>query len=121
MGRMQASWTYEGQVQDGASHHRRQPGHHNPDQRCAANEKFHSIDLHAAQVSVIKDFEAIKPGETKTFTFVANYPGAFCSRSAPTRCTSTSRARDVRCNRRRSKDRRRLRSGICSHSVGGLQ
>ncbi len=76
-GTMQASWTYEGQV----------PG---PVLRItegdrvtitltndAANKNSHSIDLHAARVDVIKDFEAIKPGETKTFTFVANYPGAF--------------------------------------------
>lgn len=76
-GTMQASWTYEGQV----------PG---PVLRVtegdrvtitltndAANKNSHSIDLHAARVDVIKDFEAIKPGETKTFTFVANYPGAF--------------------------------------------
>jgi len=76
-GTMQASWTYEGQV----------PG---PVLRVtegdrvtitltndAANKNSHSIDLHAARVDVIKDFESIKPGETKTFTFVANYPGAF--------------------------------------------
>lgn len=76
-GTMQASWTYEGQV----------PG---PVLRVtegdrvtitltndAANKNSHSIDLHAARVDVVKDFESIKPGETKTFTFVANYPGAF--------------------------------------------
>ncbi len=76
-GTMQASWTYEGQV----------PG---PLLRVTegdtvtivltndpANKNSHSIDLHAARVDVVKDFEAIKPGETKTFSFVANYPGAF--------------------------------------------
>ena len=76
-GTMQASWTYEGQV----------PG---PLLRItegdrvtitltndAANKNSHSIDLHAARVDVVKDFEAIKPGETKTFSFVATYPGAF--------------------------------------------
>ncbi len=76
-GTMQASWTYEGQV----------PG---PVLRVtegdrvtivltndAANKNSHSIDLHAARVDVVKDFESIKPGETKTFSFVATYPGAF--------------------------------------------
>ena len=76
-GTMQASWTYEGQV----------PG---PVLRVtegdkvtitltndAANKNSHSIDLHAARVDVIKDFEAIKPGETKTFSFTPTYPGAF--------------------------------------------
>jgi nitrite reductase (NO-forming) len=76
-GTMQASWTYDGQM----------PG---PVLRVtegdtvtltltndAANKNSHSIDLHAARVDVIKDFEAIKPGETKTLSFVAKYPGAF--------------------------------------------
>lgn len=76
-GTMQLSWTYEGQV----------PG---PVLRVtegdtvtftltndAANKNSHSIDLHAARVDVIEDFESIKPGETKTFKFVATHPGAF--------------------------------------------
>jgi nitrite reductase (NO-forming) len=76
-GTMQASWTYEGQM----------PG---PVLRVTegdtvtftltndpSNKNSHSIDLHAARIDVVKDFEAIKPGETKSFTFVAKYPGAF--------------------------------------------
>ncbi|MCP5400544.1 MAG: multicopper oxidase domain-containing protein [Sphingomonas sp.] len=76
-GTMQMSWTYEGQV----------PG---PVLRVTegdtvtftltndpANKNSHSIDLHAARVDVIQDFESIKPGETKTFSFVATHPGAF--------------------------------------------
>ena len=76
-GTMQASWTYEGQT----------PG---PLLRITEgdrvnitltndpnNKNSHSIDLHAARVDVVKDFESIKPGETKTFSFIANYPGAF--------------------------------------------
>lgn len=76
-GTTQAAWTYEGQV----------PG---PVLRVtegdrvtivltndAKNKNSHSIDLHAARVDVVQDFESIKPGETKTFSFVANYPGAF--------------------------------------------
>lgn len=42
-----------------------------------ANKNSHSMDFHAAQVDVIKDLEAIKPGEKGGFTFTANYPGIF--------------------------------------------
>lgn len=76
-GTMQVSWTYEGQV----------PG---PVLRVTegdrvtivltndkANKNSHSIDLHAARVDVISDFESVKPGETKTFSFVTTFPGAF--------------------------------------------
>src|SRR3546814_19300515 len=75
-GTMQASWTYEGQM----------PG---PLLRVtegdtvtivltndAANKNSHSIDLHAAQVDVLSEFSDVTPGETKTFSFVAKYPGA---------------------------------------------
>ncbi|HWL46847.1 MAG TPA: multicopper oxidase domain-containing protein [Sphingomonadaceae bacterium] len=76
-GTMYARWTYDGQT----------PGPvlrvtegdtvtftlHND----AANKNSHSIDLHAAQANVLGEFEAIKPGETKTFTFTAGHPGAF--------------------------------------------
>lgn len=76
-GTIQHSWTYEGQI----------PG---PVLRItegdrvtftltndAANKNSHSVDFHAARVDVVKDFESIKPGETKTITFTATYPGAF--------------------------------------------
>src|SRR5690606_12437523 len=76
-GTMQMSWTYEGQV----------PG---PVLRVTEGDRVtivltndkssknsHSIDLHAARVDVLNEFESVKPGETKTFSFVANYPGAF--------------------------------------------
>jgi nitrite reductase (NO-forming) len=43
----------------------------------AANKNSHSIDFHAARVDVMDEFAAIKPGETKTFTFTADYPGVF--------------------------------------------
>jgi nitrite reductase (NO-forming) len=76
-GTMYARWTYNGQA----------PGpvlrvtegdtvtftlHNDP-----ANKNSHSIDLHAAQANVLGEFEAIKPGESKTFTFTAGHPGAF--------------------------------------------
>lgn len=76
-GTMYAKWTYNGQA----------PGPvlrvtegdrvtftlHND----AANKNSHSIDLHAAQANVLDEFEPIKPGETKTFTFTAGHPGVF--------------------------------------------
>ena len=42
-----------------------------------ANKNSHSIDLHAARVDVLKEFEAVKPGETKKFSFKATFPGTF--------------------------------------------
>jgi nitrite reductase (NO-forming) len=42
-----------------------------------ANKNSHSMDFHAARADVVKDFEAVKPGETKHYTFTASYPGVF--------------------------------------------
>jgi nitrite reductase (NO-forming) len=41
------------------------------------NTHPHSIDLHAAQVSVLDEFAMIMPGETKHFKFEAKVPGVF--------------------------------------------
>lgn len=41
------------------------------------NKNSHSMDFHAARVDVVQDFGSIKPGETKTFRFSADYPGVF--------------------------------------------
>lgn len=41
------------------------------------NKHFHSIDLHAAQVSVLDEFAMIGPGQTKHFKFEAKVPGVF--------------------------------------------
>jgi nitrite reductase (NO-forming) len=41
------------------------------------NKQSHSVDLHAVRGDVVKDFEEVKPGESKTFTFDATYPGVF--------------------------------------------
>lgn len=43
----------------------------------ASNKNSHSIDFHAARVDVVKDFAPIRPGESHSWTFTANYPGAF--------------------------------------------
>ncbi|HCH23159.1 MAG TPA: nitrite reductase [Oceanospirillaceae bacterium] len=41
------------------------------------NKQSHSMDFHAAQVDVLEEFSAVKPGSSKQFTFDANYPGVF--------------------------------------------
>jgi nitrite reductase (NO-forming) len=42
-----------------------------------ANKNSHSMDFHAARLDVVTDFGTINPGETKKFTFTADYPGVF--------------------------------------------
>jgi nitrite reductase (NO-forming) len=41
------------------------------------NKQSHSMDFHAAIVSAADEFEAVKPGQNKQFTFEANKPGVF--------------------------------------------
>jgi nitrite reductase (NO-forming) len=41
------------------------------------NKESHSMDFHAAEVDVLKEFAPVKPGETKTFKFVAKRPGVW--------------------------------------------
>jgi len=41
------------------------------------NQHAHSMDFHAAQLDVVRDFSSIGPGEEKRFSFRANYPGVF--------------------------------------------
>lgn len=41
------------------------------------NKNSHSMDFHAARVDVVQDFGSIKAGESKTFTYTADYPGVF--------------------------------------------
>ena len=43
----------------------------------AKNKNSHAMDFHAAQLDVVKDFGAVKPGESKHYTFTAHYPGIF--------------------------------------------
>jgi nitrite reductase (NO-forming) len=43
----------------------------------AANKNSHSIDMHAAKSDVLGDFAPIKPGETKTFSYVPEHAGVF--------------------------------------------
>ncbi len=41
------------------------------------SKNSHAMDFHAARKDVVADFGSIKPGETKTFTYTADYPGVF--------------------------------------------
>jgi nitrite reductase (NO-forming) len=43
----------------------------------AENKNSHAMDFHAAQVNVLDEFAAVKPGETKHFKFEAKVPGVF--------------------------------------------
>jgi len=50
-----------------------------------ANKNSHSMDFHAAEVHVLKEFAAVKPGESKHFKFEARRAGAYmyhCGASA---------------------------------------
>ncbi|HHX83275.1 MAG TPA: multicopper oxidase domain-containing protein, partial [Pseudomonadaceae bacterium] len=73
-GNTRRMWTYEGTI----------PGplvrvkqgdvveftmHNHPD-----NANSHSMDFHAARVDVLDEFAEVKPGDTKHFTFTADYP-----------------------------------------------
>ena len=42
-----------------------------------SNDKSHSMDFHAAEVDVLDEFAAVKPGETKKFSFKARLPGVY--------------------------------------------
>ena len=41
------------------------------------NKQSHSMDFHAARADVLGEFAPVKPGDTKKFTFKADYPGVF--------------------------------------------
>ncbi len=43
----------------------------------AANKNSHSMDFHAGRFDVLGEFEAVKPGEKKNFTWKAEYPGVW--------------------------------------------
>jgi len=42
-----------------------------------ANKNSHSMDFHAGRFDVLTEFEAIKPGDTHSFTFKAEHPGVW--------------------------------------------
>ncbi|MBN1238151.1 MAG: multicopper oxidase domain-containing protein [Gammaproteobacteria bacterium] len=42
-----------------------------------SNKQSHSMDFHAARADVLDEFDLVKPGDDKRFTFEAEYPGVF--------------------------------------------
>lgn len=76
-GTEQLMWTYDGTI-PGPLVRVRQGDvvqftlHNDP-----ANKNSHSMDFHAAIVDVLDEFAEIKPGDTKKFSFEAEYPGVF--------------------------------------------
>ena len=43
----------------------------------AANKYPHAMDFHAAEIDFLKNYRAINPGETISYTFTARKPGIF--------------------------------------------
>lgn len=76
-GTMYRSWTYEGMVPGPVIHVAEGDDVEVTLFNDKNNKNSHSIDLHAAQVDVVKDLEPVKPGESHKFSFHANYPGIF--------------------------------------------
>lgn len=42
-----------------------------------SSKNSHSMDFHAARVDVLNEFASVTPGQNKTFTFEATFPGVF--------------------------------------------
>lgn len=76
-GTMYRTWTFEGMVPGPVVHVAEGDVVEFTLFNDKANKNSHSMDFHAAQVDVVKDLEAVKPGEKGGFTFTANYPGIF--------------------------------------------
>lgn len=76
-GTLQAMWTYEGEIPGPLVRVKQGDVVNFTLTNDAENKQSHSIDFHAAQVDVLDEFESIKPGATKNFSFSADYPGVF--------------------------------------------
>ncbi len=76
-GTMYRTWTFEGQVPGPVVHVTEGDVVEFTLFNDKSSKNSHSVDFHAAQVDVVKDFEAVKPGEKGSYTFTANYPGVF--------------------------------------------
>jgi nitrite reductase (NO-forming) len=72
-----AAWTFEGQVPGPLVRVKEGDRVNFTLINDAKNKNSHSMDFHAAQVDVVNDFEAVKPGSKKNFVFTANHPGVF--------------------------------------------
>ncbi|MGE5537057.1 MAG: multicopper oxidase domain-containing protein [Gemmatimonas sp.] len=76
-GTMQKSWTFDGQVPGPVVRVTEGDVVEFTLNNLGDNKNSHSIDFHAARVDAAAQFAPIKPGETKNFTFKADYPGVF--------------------------------------------
>lgn len=76
-GTVQAMWTYNGEIPGPLVRVKEGDVIDFTLTNDPANKQSHSIDFHAAQVDVLDEFESIKPGKTKNFSFKAEYPGVF--------------------------------------------
>ncbi len=76
-GTVQAMWTYDGAIPGPLVRVKQGDIVDFKLTNDSLNKQSHSIDFHAARVDVLDEFESIKPGKTKDFTFKAEYPGVF--------------------------------------------
>lgn len=71
------AWTYDGKIPGPVLRVKQGDTVEFTLKNAPGNKMSHSVDLHAAQVDALSEFAAIKPGETKHFTFQADHPGVF--------------------------------------------
>lgn len=71
------SWTYEGLVPGPVVHVEEGDVVEFTLRNDKSSKNSHSMDFHAARADVVKDFEQVKPGESGSYTFRADYPGVF--------------------------------------------
>lgn len=76
-GTMYHAWTFDGQVPGPVVHVTEGDTVNVTLNNDKNNHNSHSIDMHAAQADVLKDFEPVKPGGQGKYTFVATHPGIF--------------------------------------------
>lgn len=76
-GTMYRSWTFEGQVPGPVVHVTEGDVVEFTLFNDKNNKNSHSMDMHAGQFDILKDFESVKPGEKGGYTFKAEHPGIF--------------------------------------------
>ena len=76
-GTMYRSWTFEGQVPGPVVHVTEGDVVEFTLFNDKNNKNSHSMDMHAGQFDILKDFESVKPGEKGSFTFKAEHAGIF--------------------------------------------
>ena len=76
-GHTMAAWTYNGQVPGPLIRATEGDTIEFTLKNDATNKKSHSIDMHSARADVLTEFASIKPGETKTFSYVPEHAGIF--------------------------------------------